>query len=227
MQGNTHRVGGALSAILGVTVLGNSGMLLPEVSPFIQLCLIYPFALYGSVISDLDHGEQSIPVRDPLSIGVNKVLHLTSGLRKKGVKRLGVLSVFDAKHRSWQTHSDLFLFGFIALWIWLLNTGGTLTGIGLSMGDIGFALVKLMLTGLLLGVVSHLVLDSITPEGIWFIIPTIVMRRKVSFRLVPKARFFATGGPWEKLVRTIMWVVIMGLFLYHIYLALPYRIHFG
>lgn len=39
MQGNTHRVGGALSAILGVTVLGNNGMLLPEVSPFINYVL--------------------------------------------------------------------------------------------------------------------------------------------------------------------------------------------
>lgn len=227
MQGKTHRIGGALSALLGFTILESNGMLLPNVNPFIQLTIIYPFALYGSIMSDLDHGDQSIPAKDPISVGINKVLHLTSGIRKKSGKSIPILNIFDAKHRSWQTHSALFLFLFIGLWVWLLSSGGFVPNAAITMDAVSLSIIKLVLTGLLLGLISHLLLDAITPEGIWFLIPTIIRRKKVSFRLVPKTKFFATGGPWERLIGLLMWVVIIILTIYTIYLATPYRISFN
>ena len=60
MTGKTHRVGGMLCVLGGFTILDSKGMLLGNVSPMIQLVMMYPFALYGSVVSDLDHHVKSI-----------------------------------------------------------------------------------------------------------------------------------------------------------------------
>lgn len=218
MQGNTHRVGGALSCLLGYTILYNKGMVMQDVNPLLQLTVMYPFAIYGSVVSDLDHNWNSAPAKDPISKGINGLLHLTTGIRKKTGSKNPILSVLDAKHRSWQTHSDLFLFVFVAL------------GIFLSGGDISNAntiILKLVLMGFVLGLISHLVLDSLTPAGIWCIIPSIIGRRRVAFRLVPKTKFFATGGSWELIVRTIMYFVIIILGIYILYTMSPYRITFN
>lgn len=218
MQGNTHRVGGALSCLLGYAILYNKGMVMQDVNPLLQLTVMYPFAIYGSVVSDLDHNWNSAPAKDPISKGINGLLHLTTGIRKKTGSKNLILSVLDAKHRSWQTHSDLFLFVFVAL------------GIFLSGGDISNAniiILKLVLMGFVLGLISHLVLDSLTPAGIWCIIPSIIGRRRVAFRLVPKTKFFATGGSWELIVRTIMYFVIIILGIYILYTMSPYRITFN
>lgn len=218
MQGNTHRVGGALSCLLGYTILYNKGMVMQDVNPLLQLTVMYPFAIYGSVVSDLDHNWNSAPAKDPISKGINGLLHLTTGIRKKTGSKNPILSVLDAKHRSWQTHSDLFLFVFVAL------------GIFLSGGDISNAntiILKLVLMGFVLGLISHLVLDSLTPAGIWCIVPSIIGRRRVAFRLVPKTKFFATGGSWELIVRTIMYFVIIILGIYILYTMSPYRITFN
>lgn len=218
MQGNTHRVGGALSCLLGYTILYNKGMIMQDVNPLLQLTVMYPFAIYGSVVSDLDHNWNSAPAKDPISKGINGLLHLTTGIRKKTGSKNPILSVLDAKHRSWQTHSDLFLFVFVAL------------GIFLSGGDTNNAntiILKLVSMGFVLGLISHLVLDSLTPAGIWCIIPSIISRKRVAFRLVPKTKFFATGGSWELIVRTIMYFVIIILGIYILYTMSPYRITFN
>lgn len=217
MQGKTHRVGGALCAFAGFVLLQSKDALIPDVNPFLQLTVMYPFALYGSVVSDLDHHWDSAPAKDPVSKVINSVLHLTTGIRKKTGKNIPILNIFDAKHRSWQTHSDLFLIGLIVLAWWVCQ--GAING----ANGIIFRLVML---GFLLGVISHLILDALTPEGIWCILPSIIRRKKVSFHLVPKREFFATGGPWERIIRTLMWISITVLFIYVVYIASPYRIHF-
>lgn len=219
MQGKTHRVGGVLSALAGYVILEGNDMLIPNVEPVLQLAVMYPFAIYGSIISDLDHNWNSVPAKDPFSLCINKVLHLTTGLRQKNGKKLNpVLSVFDAKHRSWQTHSDLFLFVFIALSFFIGSS---------SIVDASSIIFKLIMLGFTLGLISHLILDSLTPEGIWFIVPSIIRRKKVSFRLVPKSKFFATGGSWERLIRSAMWLIIIFLSIYVIYTMSPYRISFN
>ena len=193
MTGATHRVGGVVCALAGYTILEKKGMLISDVSPMLQLAVMYPFAIYGSTVSDLDHHWQSAPSKDIVSFCINKILHLTTELRKKTKSKNPVLAVFDAKHRSWQTHSDLFLLIMILL---------SIQAIGSSISGANSIIMKLVFTGFILGIISHLILDMLTPEGIWSIVLTgvgkafkINVPEKIHF--VPKSKFFATGGSWE------------------------------
>lgn len=220
MTGKTHRVGGMLCCLAGYSLLESKGMLIDNVDPLLQLTVMYPFAIYGSVVSDLDHNWNSAPSKDIVSFCINKILHLTTGIKKKSKS---VLNLFDAKHRSWQTHSDLFLVLIIMLSHYLLN---------LNIGSVNTVVLKLVSTGLLLGIISHLLLDMITPEGIWCIPSTIVantlkVKTPKKIHLVPKTKFFATGGKWEELVRKILWVICFILFIRILYIVSPYKISFG
>lgn len=227
MTGKTHRVGGVLCCLAGYSLLQSKGYLIEGVSPLVQLSVMYPFSIYGSIMQDLDHNPDSTPAKDIVSKAINKVLHLTTNLRKKlsakGKKLNPLLSVLDAKHRSWQTHSDLFLILAVMLSVWLM-------GATLSSADV--IILRLVSTGLILGIISHLVLDMLTPEGIWSILFVSISKvsglklpKKIHF--VPHSKFFATDGVWEMWVRKIMIVMCWVLVLRIIYLALPYRISFN
>lgn len=225
MTGKTHRVGGMLCVLGGFTYLESKGLLLRNVNPLLQLTVMYPFALYGSIVSDLDHNANSIPSKDIVSVAVNRVLHLTSGLNESTGGRNKVFGILDAKHRSWQTHSDLFLVALMyALYQMVMET---------KLATVESVIWSLVGMGFILGVISHLVLDMITPEGIWSILLVGVGRvtgNKVmpkKLRLVPDSKFFSTGGPWESLVRNILWICCVVLFIRLIYLMTPYRITFN
>ena len=231
MMGPTHRLGGILAALGGWLLMWYNGWLLPGVEPVLQLVLIYPFAYYGATFPDLDHHAGSIPSRDVFSLAVNKVLHLTTKLRRKMEKagRGGgllykVLGIFDAKHRSWQTHSDLTVLGSAFLtWFLASKTEGASESIILLVG-IGFTL----------GVFAHYVYDAITPDGVYFTPFSIVNalwpgKKKPlpkKLHLVPRRpirtkkwkSYFATGQGWEGLVNKIsrwagwvlgVWVLIL------------------
>lgn len=219
MQGKTHRVGGMLCALAGYSILESKGMLINDVNPLLQLTVMYPFAIYGSTFSDLDHHWESAPSKDVVSFLINKLLHLTTNLRKK--VKIPLLGIFDAKHRSWQTHSDLFLI-LISYLSYRAVSGSAVTGNTL--------ILKLVSTGFLLGVISHMILDMLTPEGIWCIglsgvkaVTKANVPQKI--RLVPKSSFFSTGGKWEDIVRKVMWVICFILLFRIIYLMLPYRLN--
>ena len=225
MTGKTHRVGGMLCVLGGFTYLESKGLLLRNVNPLLQLTVMYPFALYGSIVSDLDHNANSIPSKDIVSVAVNRVLHLTSGLNESTGGRNKMFGILDAKHRSWQTHSDLFLVALMyALYQMVMET---------KLATVESVIWSLVGMGFVLGVISHLVLDMITPEGIWSILLVGVGRvtgNKVmpkKLRLVPDSKFFSTGGPWESLVRNILWICCVVLFIRLIYLMTPYRITFN
>lgn len=225
MTGKTHRVGGMLCVLGGFTYLESKGLLLRNVNPLLQLTVMYPFALYGSIVSDLDHNANSIPSKDIVSVAINRVLHLTSGLNESTGGRNKVFGILDAKHRSWQTHSDLFLVVLMyALYQMVMET---------KLATVESVIWSLVGMGFILGVISHLVLDMITPEGIWsFILVGIskVTGKKLipkKLRLVPDSKFFSTGGPWENLVRNILWICCVVLFVRLIYLMTPYRITFN
>lgn len=225
MTGKTHRVGGMLCVLGGFTYLESKGLLLRNVNPLLQLTVMYPFALYGSIVSDLDHNANSIPSKDIVSVAMNRVLHLTSGLNESTGGRNKVFGLLDAKHRSWQTHSDLFLVALMyALYQMVMET---------KLATVESVIWSLVGMGFILGVISHLVLDMITPEGIWsFILVGIskVTGKKLipkKLRLVPDSKFFSTGGPWEGLVRNILWICCVVLFIRLIYLMTPYRITFN
>lgn len=219
MTGKTHRVGGALCALAGYSYLESKGLLISGVSPLLQLTVMYPFALYGSVLSDLDHHWDSAPCKDVVSFIINKILHLTTKLKSKNP----IINIFNAKHRSWQTHSDLFLFAVLFLANFILKKANGAESI----------IINLVFAGLLLGVISHIILDSLTPEGIKSVILMLLQRiTKVKtiptkIRFVPKSSFFATDGPWEGYVKRIMWVICFILLLRIIYGYLPYHITFS
>lgn len=211
MEGKTHRLGGVLCVFAGYRLLESKGLLVNDVNPLLQLAVMYPFAIYGSVFSDLDHHWQSAPAKDPVSFAVNKVLHISSGIKCKSP----VVSLFNAKHRSWQTHSDLFLAVLIAIFYFVLRG---------SPSGYNEVVLKMVMTGFILGVISHLILDSLTPAGIWSILLSAIKGKKVMIHLVPKSKFFATGGQWEKLVR---WVICVAIFVYMlgiVYSYCPYKL---
>lgn len=207
MTGETHRVGGVLSALAGFSYLYSQGMLVNEVSPLLQFLIIYPFAIWGSVAPDLDHHEKSIPCRDLISRGINKLLHATTEDRRQApasqrkTAAYKIAGFFDAKHRSWQTHSvALLVVSCLVLW-WLGSCKGFF-GTAVTPNWIIFRLIGI---GIALGVASHMILDAITPSGIHILSLKLFKGVPSKLKLVPPANFFSTGGKWEMLVRALLW----------------------
>lgn len=218
MTGKTHRVGGVLCVLGGFTYMESKGLLIPNVTPVLQLLVMYPFAIYGSTFSDLDHNSNSSPSKDVVSVAINKLLHLSK------VEK-GPLRLFNAKHRSWQTHSDLFLALSLCFLYWLMD--------GFKGSGAEREIVLLVGLGFSLGLISHIILDMLTPEGIWSVlfillgeIPVIgkVFPRKI--RLVPYKKFFYTGGKWESFIRKLLWLLSIVLFIRILYSLQPYEIFF-
>lgn len=199
MTGKTHRLGGVVVCLGGFLALKETNMLIPNVDPMLQLAVIYPFAIYGSIVSDLDHHWQSAPSKDPISWIVNKLLHMAPNSKN---------TFLNAKHRSWQTHSDLFLVLMILAGVFMFNS---------SYNSFDQALIRLIFIGLIFGIISHLILDMLTPQGIWSVLLVGiknllgVKRMQVKLDLVPNTPYFATDGPWEHLVRAILWIISLAL----------------
>lgn len=216
MTGATHRAGGMFVSIVGFAILRQKGLLLPGVNEAVQWMVMYPFTMWGSVASDLDHHWESCPSKDIPSRAVNAVLHITKPVKKffdkTGLSKSNPLykfaDFFNASHRSWQTHSDLTLFAMLYL-LYKVFTGSI--G-GLSSTD--STIITLVLTGICLGVVAHFILDALTPEGIWLVVPAVfnwlLSKLKIKIKLpqklhlVPKSQFFATGGSWEQFVQKVL-----------------------
>lgn len=219
MTGGTHRAGGMLVSILGFAYLRHKGLLLPDVNQGVQWLIMYPFCMWGSVASDLDHHKDAIPVRDYPSRAINTVLHLAekpfkaldeklTDKQKKTNILYNLCGVFYARHRSWQTHSDLTLF--VILWLLYMVTSGKVS----QFGAIDVAVTSLVLTGISMGIIAHFILDILTPDGVycflWTLFRAVVMKLfpKVKlykrFHLVPHKEYFATGGAWEAHVRKFL-----------------------
>lgn len=249
MTGSTHRAGGMLVSIVGFAILREKGLLLPDVNEGLQWLVMYPFTMWGSVASDLDHHWESCPQKDYPSRLVNMALHITKPVKSlldktltEGQKKHNIVykvaDTFNASHRSWQTHSDLTLFVMLYL-LYVIFTGGIQ-----GFGAVDTAISSLVLTGICLGIIAHFILDSITPEGIWMI--GLVILNKIlqmfnprinipqKLHLVPHSKFFATGGKWEQLIQKVLkfaTVVALIWFLYVLlspYLSelLPFEIYF-
>jgi len=220
MTGDTHREGGMLVSLAGFLLLKNNNLLLPDVNEAIQLLIIYPFALWGSTASDLDHKLDSAPSKDVFSRIISRSLHLTSKTRDKMENMRGggkkspiyhLLGIFDASHRSWQTHSDLTLFVILTI-LWGLVTDRFSVG----FTGVDTALASLVLMGIGLGVTAHLILDMLTPQGVWCTIGvalnkllSLLFRREIhllpeKLKLVPKWSLFTTGSTWEDIVCKIL-----------------------
>ena len=243
MTGETHQQGGVLVSVIGFSLLQKHGLLFSDVNLGIQWLMLYPFVIYGSALPDLDHHWESCPDHGLPSLVINKTLHLgrrsckkmeetMTAKERKGSAFYKFCSIFYAKHRSWQTHSDLFFFLLLGFLILLLN--GKFTS--LSAGDSLF--LRIMLTGLTLGVMSHLVLDMMTTEGIHSLLFKAVnklskgtLKLPETLRLVPKWGMFSTDTKWESFVRGLLKIGTFISILYLFYQAvkgyLPYIISIG
>ena len=177
----THKAGGALFCLVGFEVLKANSMLADDISPWLQLVLMYPACSFGSTFPDLDHHWGSVKEHTPFSWLVHKILHLTK-----------------PKHRSWQTHCWLVTGGFIGLLFSLLYAMSVYQPFGLTPSEI--SLIRLIVMGFGIGVVSHLFLDTFTRRGT-MIIPG------VTFRLVPNSETFSTGTTYENIVRGFLYVL--------------------
>ena len=181
MLGKTHHAGGTVAALLAFEVMRAKGWLIPDCSELVQLLMMYPFASFGSIFPDLDQNDDAQPSKDPVAIAIHKVLKITG-----------------AKHRSWQTHSLLVTGGFLFLLFALTNLGTTYL-----QNQLDWVVIRLLVMGFSVGVLSHLVLDALSTAGvhIW---------PGFKLRFVPKSSAFATGGKWETMV---FWVLIIGIIL--------------
>lgn len=170
MVGRTHKMVGLAVMSVSFDYMLTNGMLLPHVNPIVQLAIMYSPSQFGSVAPDYDHAWPSCPSKSVIGYTFHKLLALTR-----------------PKHRSWQTHSILVTGGTLFL-LWELMTLGTeLYG---HISPVDWVVIRLILTGFILGVASHLAADFFNPMGIW-LYPGLKMRG------VPRTSFFATNGPWE------------------------------
>lgn len=224
MEGKTHYVGGSVGAIVGFIVLNSNGVLLDNVHPVLQFGIIYSFGIYGGMLPDADHHSGSSPLKDPVGRVFNKVLHvfnkpydtmdsvMPSGRKRKSFM-FKLLSFLRCTHRSWQTHSELT----IALLVFILYK---LLNMDVASADVSIML--LMGTGLTLGVLSHLILDMLTCEGINFGIGKFIkiffpkVPMITTIRLVPNIGIYTTGSPYELNVRSVLGVVQYFLLFYAI-----------
>lgn len=240
MTGETHKAGGMLCAVTGFLILRHNGLLLSNVNEFVQLAVMYPFAMWGSVASDLDHHWDSCPSKDPPSWAINKLLHITTPYYKRldsllpsGAKKhnlnYNIAKLFSANHRSWQTHSDLTLVG-IGFLLWSIISGRFSS----DFTSVDLCILSLILCGIALGFIMHFILDMLTPEGVWFTVGVCInkllsklFKREIKLlpeklHFVPKLRIFATGSAWETFVRRVLRVatyIVLAYFL--IFVAFP------
>lgn len=233
MTKKTHESGGMLFSVIGFYLLSSRNLLLSDVNIILQWLIIYIFCQWASTLSDNDHHWASCPHRDFLGFIVYFLIHIGSPILKllvkcgvsKSSKLYKFVSLFTAKHRSWQTHSDLTLFCIVYCLFKIMR------GEILQLNAVDTAIASLVLMGISMGVLAHLVLDAITPKGIWLFIPMIINlfrgdNKKVikdKLVLVPKSEFFSTGGSWEEIVRKFLIVSTYASAVYMGYIFLsPY-----
>ena len=247
MTGKTHQLGGELSAVVGFIFLKESGLLLDDVNPYLQLVAMYPFSLWGAKASDLDHHDEQLPMRDILSVAISKLLHITYKPYKRSKTKLEDNSITpqrkrkirksrwfrfcrwaNASHRSWQTHSDLTLITLIAVLWWIFS--------GMMLSASNLVLLYIMVVGAGLGMISHLLLDALTTEGIHLVLfrvinLTLLGKCKVQLpevlHLVPKSKVFSCESKWEDFVKALLRVFTVVSVVYLIVIVedpeLPYK----
>lgn len=220
MMGKSHRLGGALAMLGTFEYMRYNGMLLPDLHPLMQLAIMYPASAFGAVVPDVDHHKGSNPVNTPAGEIFHWAVHFPTRLNKRfNMKQVGVITdpesgktkpklkarvdwidkLVPLKHRAWQTHSIL-VTGSALFFLWAL-----VTYLATQYNTIDTTLLRMIVFGFIVGVVSHLILDAMTTDGIY-----ILMYKKI--RIVPNNPIFKAGGTFETVVfkrvaTAIFWAV--------------------
>ena len=185
-MGRTHKAGGCLAMLVTYSLLQKHNFM-PDVHPLVQLLLMYPAASWGSTMPDLDQNFNSIPEKTPVSIAVHKLLHLGK-----------------VRHRSWQTHSLFVMCMVIGMLYLMVYCASQYTWFGLTTESC--KILTLLVTGLAVGIGSHLLLDLMTYDGIQ-LTPGVWIR---FFRF----DIFKTGTTYEKIVRVLLYIACAVTFVY-------------
>lgn len=216
MMGKSHRLGGALAMMGTFEYMRFNGMLLPDINPYLQLAIMYPASAFGAVVPDIDHHKGSNPVNTPMGEIFHYVAHTPTRFNKRynrihigvdaegkpkyKVKNKTLDKILPLKHRAWQTHSILFT-GSLLFLLWSIVSYYAET-----TQTLDWTLISIIVFGFIVGVASHLLLDAMTTDGIFFL-----ATKKI--RIVPNNPYFKAGGDFETTIfkkagRFTMWFLV-------------------
>ena len=186
MTAPTHKQFSITWAALGALLLYLMEM--TEINFYLSLLIMIQMGKAGALFPDLDHNWHSVKEKNVLTWVVNKLLSITG-----------------AKHRSWQTHSldiaILLTILSIRLPINLYETG--------VLSNANKEVLGVILLGFMVGWLSHLFSDMLTPGGV-----RILFFYKKTLEFVPRKLLgfsFSTGSLWEDMVFRVVQIVNVGV----------------
>ncbi len=186
MTAPTHKQFSITWAALGALLLYLMEM--TEINFYLSLIIMIQMGKAGALFPDLDHNWHSVKEKNVLTWVVNKLLSITG-----------------AKHRSWQTHSldiaILLTILSIRLPINLYETG--------VLSNANKEVLGVILLGFMVGWLSHLFSDMLTPGGV-----RILFFYKKTLEFVPRKLLgfsFSTGSLWEDMVFRVAQIVNVGV----------------
>lgn len=234
MMGKTHKAGGALGAVLAIQFVASNPYVTGDMGIVSKFLVTYPWTLMACTWSDLDLDWSCVEDKNPLNLAIYKMLHIFNGAYDRcensdcSKRKKFILRILKCSHRSWQTHSDLTLV-LLLLMLKSVTSGGILSKLITQMDCY---VISLALTGILIGVISHLFLDMLNPEGIKCILFTVVyavylkIRYKnlekfkfIPLKLVPNSSKFNADTDYGKFIGSVLRTTS---YLYALSLALIY-----
>lgn len=177
MTGKTHVLGGMAFAVGGFICMEKTNMLIPDVNEGLQLGIILPYAIWASTLPDLDQNKDSVAQISPINLVIQKIFSFTG-----------------TKHRGWQSHILPVILAFLAYI-------GTAFGLIFKHSNgTEITIIGLIVLGLFLGLLSHMILDMMTRQGLKF--------GSINLRLVPDMDLFGAGTKYELIVRRILYIIV-------------------
>jgi inner membrane protein len=186
MTAPTHKQFSITWAALGALLLYLMEM--TEINFYLSLIIMIQMGKVGALFPDLDHHWNNIKEKNALTWLVNKVLSITG-----------------AKHRSWQTHSlDIA----ILLTIMSIKLPANLYEVGI-LSNANKEVLSVILLGFMVGWLSHLFSDMLTPGGV-----RVLFFSRKTLEFVPRKLLgfsFSTGSLWEDMVFRVAQMVNIGV----------------
>lgn len=143
MTGKTHVVGGNVFALGSYILMKKTGLLVDSVWEPLQLGIILPYATWASTLPDLDQNNKNRVETNPVNTAIQDLFR-----------------VIQAGHRSVKSHvAPCIIVGVLCVMSILGKSF-------FNLNQISTNILFLVLTGLFCGLLSHLILDLCTSDGI-------------------------------------------------------------